>query len=83
MWFTTSVAIALCTARDLSRDLDVASCAYKKSGTAMLESVEQVGIPSLTPKPVVGLPNWNRPNIQQWAYQAGLVRVGIPMDYLV
>jgi len=38
---TTSVAIALCTARDLSRDLDVARYVYKKSGIAMLESVEQ------------------------------------------
>jgi len=37
-----------------------------------------VGIPSLTPKPVVGIPNWLRQNVQQWAYQAGLVRVGIP-----
>jgi len=42
-----------------------------------------VGIPSLRPKPVVGIPNWNRQNIQQWAYQAALVRVGIPMDYLI
>jgi len=39
-----------------------------------------LGIPSLTPKPVVGIPNWLRQNIQQGAYQAGLVQVGIPMD---
>jgi len=47
------------------------------------KAVEQVGIPSLTPKSVAGIPNWLRQNIQQWAYQAGLVRVGIPMDYLI
>jgi len=41
LWLTTSVAIALCTARDLSRDLDVELCVYIKSGIAMLESVEQ------------------------------------------
>jgi len=41
LWLTTSVAIALCTARDLSRDLDVARCVYIKSGIAMLESAEQ------------------------------------------
>jgi len=43
-----------------------------------------VGLPSLTPKPVVGLPNWNRPNIQQWVYQAGLIQLDIlnGLDYL-
>jgi len=35
------VAIALCTARDLSPDLDVARCAYINNGIAILESVEQ------------------------------------------
>jgi len=25
-------------------------------------SVDVVGLPVSTPKPVVGLPNWNRPN---------------------
>jgi len=38
---TTSAAIALCTARDLSRDLDVERCVYINSGIAMLESVDQ------------------------------------------
>jgi len=28
LWLTTSVAIALCTARELSRDLDVARRVY-------------------------------------------------------
>jgi len=37
----------------------------------------------LNTKPVSGHSNWLRQNIQQWAYQAGLVRVGIPVDYLI
>jgi len=39
LWFTTSVAIALCTARELSRDLDVARRVYIKSGIAMFNQV--------------------------------------------
>jgi len=27
-----------------------------------------VGLPSLTPKPVLGLPNWNRPNYPEEIY---------------
>jgi len=34
----------------------------------------------LTPKPAVGIPSWLSQNIQQGAYQAGLVQVGEPMD---
>ena len=32
LWLTTSVAIALCTARDLSRDRGVIRCVNIKSG---------------------------------------------------
>ena len=36
---TTSVAIALCTARDFSRDLGVVRRVYIKSGIAMFKQV--------------------------------------------
>jgi len=37
---TTEVAIALCTVRDLSRDLGVEPRVYTKSGIAMFKSVQ-------------------------------------------
>jgi len=39
LWLTTSVAITLCIARDLSRDLGVVRRVYIKSGIAMFSQV--------------------------------------------
>ena len=39
LWLTTNVAIALCTARDLSRDLGVERRVYIKSGIGRFNQV--------------------------------------------
>jgi len=77
---TTCVTIALCTTRNLSCDRGVAPHVYIKSGiTSFPSSISwAVGLPSLAPKPVVGLPNWNRPNwLKQIYYSVAMMLLTI------